>query len=136
MQIRSLLLSYATSLGLLTAGSAVALRRARGQPGTAAFVVSSYLNLLLLFGSLRMLEAAGPGDARKRTQLKISISCLAATLNISFCHQVAKLMPPAISVVLWCIAVSVTACGFGLFFISDSRRRHPPVARVPHHDVN
>ncbi|MQM03056.1 hypothetical protein Taro_035829 [Colocasia esculenta] len=102
-------------VGFLTLNTVVAFYRSREDPWTASFVVFAYGNVLSLFYCLRSLERAHPGDHSKREQLKRAILLLATTLNMTFTHQVSKVLPPALSAAVWCLACSVTAAGFYLF---------------------
>lgn len=102
--------------GVLTVNSGLAIYRAREDAASVLFVVGSYLTLLLLFGSLRIYERAPPGSpARERARR--AVWPLTTLLTVGFAWKVAALMPPAVAVLVWGLAVATSVGGFYALFL-------------------
>jgi FlaA1/EpsC-like NDP-sugar epimerase len=110
--------SWLSLLGLLflTFNSGMAIHRSRNDPWSVAFVVSTFLDLLLLFFCLQMFEKT-PRNSPRRTHLKIAVWCLSTFLTVMFSYRVAALMPLAVAIVVWTMSLSTIGAGFYLFFI-------------------
>lgn len=108
---------WLTILGLsfLTFNSGMAIYRSQGERGTILFVLFSYLDLLLLFFSLRRYESAEPGSLT-RDRLKVVIWVLTTVLTLLFTTKVAAVMPTVVAVVVWLMAFSTIGGGFYAFF--------------------
>ena len=108
---------WLTILGclFLTFNSGMAIYRSQGERWAVAFVVFSYLDLLLLFFSLRWYESAEPGSLT-RDRLKVVIWVLTTALTLLFTTKVAAVMPTVVVVVVWFMAFSTIGGGFYAFF--------------------
>ncbi|MQL96748.1 hypothetical protein Taro_029427 [Colocasia esculenta] len=118
------------ALLFLTFTSGTALYRARGQPWTALFVASAYLNLVSLILCLRLLEGVPRADHRRRRPLQLAVLVLAATLNATFAYQVSKWVTPDGAAVIWFATAAVTACGAFLLCGGDGPPRPGARARA------
>jgi len=110
--------SWLSILGLLflAFNSGMAIHRSRDDPWSVAFVVSTFLDLLLLFFCLQMFEKT-PRNSPRRTHLKIAVWCLSTFLTVMFSYRVAALMPIAVAIIVWVMSLSTIGAGFYLFFI-------------------
>ncbi|KAF8648354.1 hypothetical protein HU200_064940 [Digitaria exilis] len=110
--------SWLTALGFvfLTFNSGMAIYRSGGDPGSVAFVVASYVDLVLLFACLRLFERS-PRDSPRREWLKACVWGLTTLLTVMFSHKVAAIMPPVVALVVWAMAFATIAGGFYAFFI-------------------
>jgi peptidoglycan/LPS O-acetylase OafA/YrhL len=110
--------SWLSLLGLLflTFNSGMAIHRSRDDPWSVAFIVSTFLDLLLLFCCLQKFEKT-PRNSPVRTRLKIAVWCLSTFLTVMFSYRVAALMPLAVAIVVWVMSLSTVGAGFYLFFI-------------------
>ncbi|TVU07957.1 hypothetical protein EJB05_41336, partial [Eragrostis curvula] len=106
--------------GFLTFNSGMAIYRSDRDPATVAFVVVSYLILVLLFLCLRLFERA-PRDSPRREWLKACVWVLTTLLTVMFSHKVAAVMPPLVAVVVWAMAFATIAGGFYAFFIFQDK---------------
>lgn len=108
---------WLTILGFLflTFNSGMAIYQSQGERWAVAFVVFSYLDLLLLFFSLRWYESVEPGSLT-RDRLKVVIWVLTTALTLLFTTKVAAVMPTAVAVVVWLMAFSTIGGGFYAFF--------------------
>ncbi|KAJ1258012.1 hypothetical protein BS78_10G040900 [Paspalum vaginatum] len=88
----------ATALGFLflTANTALAIRRSRGDVGATIFVIVSYASLVLLFYCLRRFETAPPRSAA-RDQAKVGVWLTTTLLTAMFSWRVSALMPWPVS---------------------------------------
>ncbi|XP_078151855.1 uncharacterized protein LOC144547136 [Carex rostrata] len=110
--------SWLSRLGLLclTFNSGIAINRSHNDPWSVAFIVSMFLDLLLLFFCLQKFEKM-PRNSPVRTWLKIAIWFLSTFLTVMFSYRVAALMPLAVAIVVWVMALSTVGAGFYLFFV-------------------
>ncbi|KAF8652125.1 hypothetical protein HU200_063075 [Digitaria exilis] len=110
--------SWLTALvfAFLTFNSGMAIYRSDGDRGSVAFVVVSYLDLVLLFVCLRLFERA-PRDSPHREWLKACVWGLTTLLTLMFSHKVAAIMPPLVAMVVWAMAFATIGGGFYAFFI-------------------
>ncbi|KAG2649517.1 uncharacterized protein LOC120655097 [Panicum virgatum] len=104
----------------LTFNSGMAIYRSGGERWAVAFVAFSYLDLVLLFGCLRLYETAEPGSAR-RPRLKVAVWTLTTALTVLFSAKVAAVMPAAVAVVVWVMAFATIAGGFYAFFLYSDK---------------
>ena len=105
-------------VGALTCNSALAAYRSRRDPASLAFVAAAYAALLLLLRSLRGLERAPPaGRGRGRGRAKAAVWALSTLLTAMFASRVAPLVPPAVGVAVWVMAVATAGAGFWAFFV-------------------
>ncbi|KAG2606893.1 hypothetical protein PVAP13_4NG221909 [Panicum virgatum] len=90
--------SWLTALGFafLTFNSGMAIYRSDGDRGAVAFVVASYLDLVLLFACLRIFERT-PRESPRRGVLKACVWGLTTLLTVMFSHKVAAIMPPLVA---------------------------------------
>ncbi|KAJ3695019.1 hypothetical protein LUZ60_000396 [Juncus effusus] len=112
---RSHLLSI-LGFGFLTFNSGMAIYRSHDDLGAVAFVVASYLDLVLLFVCLELFEST-PRGSNKRGYIKFAVWLLSTVLTLMFSYKVAALMPMAVAVVVWAMALSTIFAGFYLFFV-------------------
>ncbi|CAO2037681.1 unnamed protein product [Urochloa humidicola] len=108
---------WLTILGFLflTLNSLMAIHRSQGERSTVAFVVFSYLDLVVLFICLKWYENALP-DSVTRAWLKVAVWILTTALTLLFSAKVAVVMPAAVAVVVWLMAFATVAGGFYAFF--------------------
>ncbi|RRT79345.1 hypothetical protein B296_00005961 [Ensete ventricosum] len=107
-------------LVLLTVNTLLALHRSRDDPWNAAFVVTSYADLISLFYCLRLFERTPEAAVRTRRNLKKAVWCLSALLVAMFSYRVAAVMPPVVAVIVWCMAGLTVSGGFYALFLCDS----------------
>ncbi|KAM0933502.1 hypothetical protein DsansV1_C35g0229601 [Dioscorea sansibarensis] len=114
MSINSLLYKYQSwlpTLGMvfLTFNTITAVYRSINEPWTVVFVVSVYVNVVLLLSSVRILERAPEGQ---RGAVKATVWTLASTLTVMFSYRVALMMPFALAVIVWLMAAVTVFGGF------------------------
>ncbi|CAL5036714.1 unnamed protein product [Urochloa decumbens] len=110
---------HRAALFLVTLSSAVAVYRAAGDAASVAFVIASYLTLLLLFLCLRAYELAPPGEAggRRDGLLRRAVWALSTLLTMLFSWRVAALMPYwPVALLVWALAAATTVGGFVALF--------------------
>ncbi|KAG1346283.1 hypothetical protein COCNU_06G001120 [Cocos nucifera] len=119
--------SWLQPLGLafLTFNSVVALYRSRSDPWGMAFVLTSYVDLLLLFWCLRRFESTPEGSPNTGI-LKMAVWSLSTLLTVMFSYRVASIMPLPVAVVVWTMAGLTIAAGFYAFFIYKEKERATP----------
>jgi hypothetical protein len=111
---------------VVTVSSAVAVFRGRaaGDTASVAFVVTTYVTLLLLLACLRAYKRAPPGEAdaggrrgRRRIRIRRAVWCLSTLLTVMFASRVAGVMPcwPA-ALLVWALAAATTIGGFVTLF--------------------
>ncbi|KAJ3695018.1 hypothetical protein LUZ60_000395 [Juncus effusus] len=100
----------------LTFNSGMAIYRSHNDYWSVSFVAASYVDLLLLFFCLEMFEKT-PRDSPNRHRLKIAVWVLSTFLTMMFSYRVAALMPLAVAVVVWAMAIGTVSAGFYLFFL-------------------
>jgi FlaA1/EpsC-like NDP-sugar epimerase len=110
--------SWLSFLGFafLTFNSGMAINRSRDDPWSVAFIVSSFLDLLLLFFCLQKFEQT-PRGSKTRFHLKIAVWLLSTFLTVMFSYRVAALMPLAVAIIVWVMSLSTIGAGFYLFFV-------------------
>nr|CAB3446111.1 unnamed protein product [Digitaria exilis] len=115
--------SWLTFLGFvfLTFNSTMAIVRSQGEATAVAFVSFSYVDLVALFGCLRMYERAAAGSA-KREWLKVAVWVLTTLLTFAFSYKVATVMPAPVAVLVWLMAFVAAAGGFVAFFIYQEKK--------------
>ncbi|CAO2200755.1 unnamed protein product [Urochloa humidicola] len=115
--------SWLTALGFafLTLNSGMAIYRSSGDAGAVAFVVFSYVNLVLLFSCLRRYERAHPASPR-REHLKVAIWMLTTLLTIAFAYKLAVSVPVLVQVLVWVMASATVLGGFYAFFLHRERK--------------
>ncbi|CAD5182692.1 unnamed protein product [Musa acuminata subsp. malaccensis] len=107
-------------LAILTFNFLLALYRSTDDPGNAAFVVASYADLISLFYCLRLFERTPEAAVQMRKNLKKAVWCLSALLVAMFSYRVAAVMPPAVAVIVWCMAGFTVSGSFCALFVFDS----------------
>ncbi|KAJ4806934.1 hypothetical protein LUZ62_019500 [Rhynchospora pubera] len=110
--------SWLSLLGFafLAFNSGMAVYRSRDDIWSVLFVVSSFLDLLLLFYCLKKFERT-PRDSPTRGHLKIAVWSLSTFLTLMFSYRVAALMPLAVAIIVWVMSLGTIGAGFYLFFI-------------------
>jgi hypothetical protein len=110
--------SCLTSLGFgfLAFNSGLAIYNSWGDASSVAFVLLADAALLLLFLCLREFER-GVGRGRD-ARIKAAVWALTTLLTAMFASRVAPIMPPAVGVGVWIMAVATTAGGFWAFFLN------------------
>jgi drug/metabolite transporter (DMT)-like permease len=88
-----------SGLAFLTFNSIMAILRSRDDPWSVAFVISSFLDLILLFVCLQKFEKT-PRGSPLRFRLKVAVWCLSTFLTVMFSYRVAALMPLAVAIVV------------------------------------
>ncbi|KAK8959420.1 hypothetical protein KSP40_PGU006109 [Platanthera guangdongensis] len=100
-----------------------ALWRARDDPQSLCFALTSYIELGLLFLCIRSVERlpeeGGAAAEKKRRRQKLAVWSLATALCVTFCFRVQKLLPPALAAAAWAMALAVSSGGFYLFFVCN-----------------
>lgn len=104
------------SFVVLTANCGAALYHSRNDPWAMAFVLASFLILLLLFLALRLFETL-PRKSPRRAHVKAAVWLLTTALTLMFSQRVAALMPLPAAVLVWVMAVSTISAGFYMFFV-------------------
>ncbi|CAO2185962.1 unnamed protein product [Urochloa humidicola] len=87
-------------------------------PRNLAFVTAAHGALALLFLCLDRFEKATTAEARKR--LRIWVWALSTALTGLFAGRVAPAMPPPLGLLVYGMAVLVSAGGFVLLFLCDA----------------
>ncbi|KAJ1278536.1 hypothetical protein BS78_04G087200 [Paspalum vaginatum] len=110
-----------TALGFLflACNSAMAIYRSNGERATVVFVVSSNVDLALLYWCLRRYEVSKPGSVA-RGRLKVAVWLLTTALTLLFSSKVAAAMPPLVAVVVWLMCFFTVAGGFYGFFCHNA----------------
>ncbi|KAH7657452.1 MFS general substrate transporter domain-containing protein [Dioscorea alata] len=113
--------AWLPTLGMvfLTFNSITAVYRSINEPWTVLFIVSVYVNVVLLLSSVRIMERTPEG---KRDGIKATVWSLASSLTVMFSYRVAQMMPFALAVIVWLMA-SVTV--FGGFYALVVYREEP-----------
>ncbi|EHA8587305.1 hypothetical protein COCNU_scaffold001842G000010 [Cocos nucifera] len=89
-----------------------------------AFVISSYVNLLVLFWCLDRFEKLGPNNPpEKRGRLKVAIWVLTTALNLALAWRVSDVVSWALVVAAWSMAAFVAVVGFYVFFICKDQTK-------------
>ncbi|GJN17883.1 hypothetical protein PR202_gb04989 [Eleusine coracana subsp. coracana] len=101
---------------ILTANCGAAVYHSRNDPWAMAFVLASFLILLLLFVALRLFEML-PRESPWRAHIKAAVWVLSTALTLMFSQRVASIMPFPAAVLVWVMAVSTISAGFYMFFI-------------------
>ncbi|CAN6250861.1 unnamed protein product [Urochloa humidicola] len=116
--------SWLTALGFtfLTFNSATAIYRSNGDIGAIAFVVASYLALVLLFVCLRLFERE-PRNSWRREWLKAFVWGLTTLLTVMFSHDAVAIMSPLVALVVW--SACFITMGGGFSAPSSTGRRLP-----------
>ncbi|CAO2161350.1 unnamed protein product [Urochloa humidicola] len=109
------LLLYAACVVPAAAHLARAVRER--EPRGMAFVAAAYGALALLFLCLGRFEKAPTAEARKR--LRIWVWALSTALTGLFAGRVAPAMPPPLGMLVYGMALLVSAGGFVLLFLCD-----------------
>jgi hypothetical protein len=100
--------------GALAFNSVLAIYSSWGDASSVAFFLLADAALLLLFLCLREFERGG-GRGRE-TRIKAFVWALTTLLTAMFASRVAPIMPPAVGVAVWIMAVATAAGGlWGLF---------------------
>ncbi|CAL5044633.1 unnamed protein product [Urochloa decumbens] len=111
--------AWLVGAGLLTLSCGAAVCRAAGDTASVAFIVTSYVTLLLLFACLRAYERAPAAAAARgrRDSLRRAVWALSTLLTVMFAWRVAAVMPywPA-ALLVWALAAATTAGGFVALF--------------------
>ncbi|KAL6627100.1 hypothetical protein ACP70R_030826 [Stipagrostis hirtigluma subsp. patula] len=107
------------SLGFafLSFNCGMAVYRSIDDPSSVAFVVVSYLALILLFRCLHLFERQPPGRAGRRG-LKAAVWALSTLLTLMFSYKVAAVMPPWAQLLVWAMGVFTIVAGFYAFFLA------------------
>lgn len=111
--------SSAIALGIVAANCGAAIYHSWHDPWSVAFVVASFLILVLLFLALRVYESS-PRGSRRSLHVKAGVWALSTALTIMFSYKVAAFMPFPVAAVVWVTAGSTIFVGFYmLFFCRD-----------------
>jgi FlaA1/EpsC-like NDP-sugar epimerase len=102
--------------GFLSFNCCMAVYRSRDDFSSVLFVVSCFLDLILLFYCLQKFEKT-PRDSPTRDHLKKAVWSLSTFLTLMFSYRVAALMPLAVAIIVWVMSLSTIGAGFYLFFI-------------------
>lgn len=113
-------------LGLvfLLFNSCVAIYRSRDNPWSVAYILVSLVDLVFLFYILRVFERT-PRDSSLRGKLKATVWFLTTLLTIMFSYRISAVVPPAIAITVWIMAVATMLGGYYAFFVykeSDGRQ--------------
>lgn len=112
------------SLVFLLFNSCVAIYRSRDNPWSVAYILVSLIDLVFLFYILRVFERT-PRHSSLRGKLKATVWFLTTLLTILFSYRIGALVPPAIAITVWIMAVATILGGYYAFFIykeSDGRQ--------------
>lgn len=112
------LTSWTSAVGfvVLTANCGAAVYHSRNDPWTMAFVLASFLILLLLFVALRLFETL-PRESPNRAHVKAAVWVLSTALTLMFSQRVASLMPFPAAMFVWVMTISTISAGFYMFFV-------------------
>ncbi|KAG8094578.1 hypothetical protein GUJ93_ZPchr0012g20563 [Zizania palustris] len=118
--------SWLTLLGFafLTFNSGMAIYRSDGDIAAVAFVVFSYVDLVLLFVCLRQFERSEP-NSPARGHLKVAVWVLTTLLTVVFSYKVAAIMPLPVQLLVWAMAVATILGGFYAFFLHQEPKVSP-----------
>ncbi|KAF0913010.1 hypothetical protein E2562_019803 [Oryza meyeriana var. granulata] len=116
--------SLLTLIGFLflTFNSVMALYRSDRDIPTIAFVVFSYVDLVLLFYCLRLFERTPP-ESPRRHHIKTAVWLLTAMLTAVFSYKVAAIMPFPVKVLVWAMAGATVLGGFYTFFLHSEQKK-------------
>lgn len=104
----------AVAFVLSTANWASAVYRSAGDLVAQAYLVGSYLAMLLLLYCVRTLDRAPPGRGRGR--LKLAVWALSTVLTSLFSGKVAAIMPLWAGAVIWAMTAATVAFGLWALF--------------------
>ncbi|KAG9442293.1 hypothetical protein H6P81_018147 [Aristolochia fimbriata] len=107
------------ALAFLTVNTLVSLVRARNDLPAAAFVVSVYAVLMLLYWCLHAVEKM-PEDSPRRERLKLPVWALATTLNFLFAYRVSAMLPATLGWLVWGLAGACCAATFYALLLYDA----------------
>ena len=99
---------------------ALCVRRVGDDRGAVAFIGFSHLNLLLLFGALRFLEAS-PHGSPARGRARLAVWLLTTTLTAAFTWKIGALLPLPFAAAAWIMAAATVLGGFYAMFIAGEK---------------
>ncbi|KAE8800223.1 hypothetical protein D1007_24211 [Hordeum vulgare] len=110
--------AFAAALfGFLSFNSGVALYQSKGDPAMVAFIATSYVHLVVLFGCLWLYKRTAAGSTW-RNRLKASVWTLTTLLTFSFTYIAMGTAHLTLHVALlvWVIAAATGIAAFSTFF--------------------
>ncbi|KAJ3701395.1 hypothetical protein LUZ61_005100 [Rhynchospora tenuis] len=102
----------------LTYNFGLAAYRSRTNPWDLAFIISCYVELILLFLCMKQhenLTADSPSEQTDR--LKIVVWILCTLLTFTFAWRISQIMPWYLNSIIWGMSASVILVGFYFFFL-------------------
>jgi hypothetical protein len=102
--------------GVLGLNSVLAIYSSWGDASSVAFVLLADAALVLLFLCLREFEQ-GVGRGRD-VRIKAAVWALTTLLTAMFASRVAPIMPPAVGVCVWIMAVATAAGSLWALFLN------------------
>ncbi|KAJ1687907.1 hypothetical protein LUZ63_019297 [Rhynchospora breviuscula] len=110
----------------LLINSCVAIYRSREDPWSIAYILVSLVDLVVLFYILRVFERT-PRDSSLRGKLKAAVWFLTTLLTVMFSYRIGAVVPPAIAITAWSMAVATILGGYYAFFIYKESDGHQTV---------
>ncbi|CAL5051009.1 unnamed protein product [Urochloa decumbens] len=111
--------TVAILLGL--AGNLVlCVRRVGDDRGAVAFVGFTHLNLLLLFGAIRLFEVS-PQESPARGRARLAVWLLTTTLTAAFTWKIGAMLPLSFAIAAWIMAAVTVLGGFYILFLHDEK---------------
>ncbi|KAJ3701885.1 hypothetical protein LUZ61_005590 [Rhynchospora tenuis] len=110
-------------LVFLLINSCVAIYRSWEDPWSIAYILVSLVDLFVLFYILRVFERT-PRDSSLRGKLKAAVWFLTTLLTIMFSYRIGAVVPPAIAITAWSMAVATILGGYYAFFIYKESDGH------------
>ncbi|KAJ4794848.1 hypothetical protein LUZ62_046094 [Rhynchospora pubera] len=115
----------------------LAAYRSRSNPWDLAFIISCYVELILLFLCLKKhenLAADAPTECRYR--LKVVVWILCTLLTFTFAWRISQIMPWYLNVIIWAMSASVILVEFYFFFLfrGDDAQLANKYSKLDSHD--
>jgi Family of unknown function (DUF6490) len=113
-------LEFLPTIGFLflTYNFATATYRSRNNPSDLAFIISCYVELILLFCCLKKHENLSTGTPTEQSnRLKGAVWVLSTLLTCTFTWRVSQIMPWYLNLIMWSMSASVIVVGFYFFFL-------------------
>ncbi|KAJ4765962.1 hypothetical protein LUZ62_076337 [Rhynchospora pubera] len=122
----------------LTYNFGLAAYRSRTNPWDLAFIISCYLELILLFLCLKKhenLTSDSPNEQRDR--LKVVVWILCTLFTFTFAWRISQIMPWYLNVIIWGMSASVILVGFYFFFLfkDDDAQLTNKYSKLNSHDT-
>ncbi|CAN6165127.1 unnamed protein product [Urochloa humidicola] len=104
----------------LAGNLALCVRRIGDDRAAVAFVGFTHLNLLLLFGAIRLFEVS-PQESPARGRARLAVWLLTTTLTAAFTWKIGAMLPLGFAIAAWIMAAATVLGGFYMLFLHDEK---------------